>query len=307
MLPARLLSRFLGPGAVAGCWLACIGSVWAAESAPPVSGPPAKSTWDLAEFIDGLPDLLSERLPGFDQTGALRLYVRPHFGDVIHRDYLRVPFGARAKITSSIESSAELQTYFTHGISDPAGYGLSGIRLGAKAERLLPSINDGAGVSLGFNYQTPLSRPPVDLTDGHRHFQPYVAATRPIMPAWKLLGFAGIGADLLSRTHIPAHFGRNQLHSNSLSFVGGAAREFKRLRASLTATVTTGALVSDEFENVYAIRPEVVIPWRLRPNARTLVHLTVGGRSIWGPDGHEIGLSSSVRFEFLLRRAPSAK
>lgn len=307
MHPPRLLSRFLGPGAIAGCWLAIIGTVCSAESAPAAAPTPAKSTWDLAEFIDGLPDLLSERLPGFDQTGALRLYVRPHFGDVIHRDYLRVPFGARAKITPSIESSAELQTYFTHGISDPAGYGLSGVRLGAKGERLLPSLNDGAGVSLGFNYQTPLSRPPIDLTDGHRHFQPYVAATRPTMPAWKLLGFASIGADLLSRTHIPAHFGRNQLHSNSLIFVGGAAREFKRFRASLTATINTGALISDEFENVYAIRPEIVIPWRLRPTARTLVHLTIGGRSIWGPDGHEIGLSSSVRFEFLLRQAPAAK
>jgi hypothetical protein len=281
----------------------------AAESTAAAAAKPAaaSSGWDIAEFIDGLPDFLAERLPSFDRTGALRLYVRPHFGDLIHRDFLRVPFGGRAKISEKIESSAELQTYFTHGISDAAGYGVSGLRLGTKCERVMPSLNDGAGVSVGFNYQTPLSRPPLDLTDGHRHFQPYLAATRPIVPAWKLLGFASVGADLLDRTPIPARFGRNQLHSNSLTYVAGAAREWPRFRASLTATFTSSRWLSDEHKNVYALRPEIVLPWKSRPDARTQVLLTLGGRTIWGPDGHELGLSSSVRFEFLLRRDRSTK
>lgn len=275
----------------------------AAEPAPAPEPSPltASSGWNLTEFIDGLPDMLSERLPGFDRAGALRLTVRPHFGDLLHRDYLRVPFGVRAKVSQNVESSAELQTYFTHGLSDSAGYGLSGIRLGTKCERVLPSLNDGAGLSLGFNYQAPLSRPPLDLTDGHRHFQPYVAATRPIMPRWKLLGFVGLGADVLDRTAMRANFGRNQLHSNSLSLAVGAAREFKRFRATLTGTVTSSSLISDENKNVYALRPEIVVPWKTSPNARTLIHLTLGGRTVWGPDGHELGLSSSVRFEFLFR------
>ena len=276
----------------------------AAEATAPA---PAATGWNLADFIDGLPDLLVERLPGFDRTGALRLYVRPHFGDLIHRDYLRVPFGGRAKLTENIESSAELQTYFTHGISDSAGYGLSGLRLGAKCEHVLPSFNDGAGFSLGLNLQTPLSRPPIDLTDGHRHVQPYVAATRPLVPAWKLLGFASIGADLLDRTPITAHFGRNQLHSNSLVFVAGAAREWPRFRASLTGTVMTSSLVSNEHKNVYALRPEVVFPWKTKAEARTQLLFTLGGRSLWGPDGHELGLSSSMRIEFLLRRDRGGK
>lgn len=276
-------------------------------AALPITLPAAQATapasrWDLADFIDGLPDLLAERLPGFDRTGALRLYVRPHFGDLLRRDYLRVPFGARAKITENFEGSGELQTYLTHGLADAAGYGLSGLRLGAKCEHVLPSLNDGAGFSLGLNFQTPLSRPPRDLTDGHRHAQPYVAATRPLVPAWKLLGFASIGADLLDRTPISAHFGRNQLHANSLIFVAGAAREWPRLRASLTATLNTSALLSDENKNVYALRPEIVVPWKARPGAHTQILLTLAGRTLWGPDGHELGLSSSVRIEFLLRR-----
>jgi hypothetical protein len=218
-----------------------------------------------------------------------------------------VPLGARTKITKNFEASGELQTYFTHGISDAAGYGLSGLRLGAKSEHVLPSLNDGAGFSLGLNFQTPLSRPPQDLTDGHRHTQPYVAATRPLIPDWKLLGFASVGADLLDRTPMPAHFGRNQLHANSLIFVAGAAREWPRFRASLTATLTTSSLLSDENKNVYALRPEIVVPWKVRPAAHTQILLTLGGRTLWGPDGHELGLSSSVRIEFLLRRDRGSK
>lgn len=312
--PNQVLMRLLipwsrlAPLAVLTLWGSAMGSVLSAADATVAPGPAPtapSSRWNLAEFIDSLPDLLSERLPGFDPDGVVRLYVRPHFGDFLHRDYLRVPFGAKVRVAENIESSGELQTYFTHGLGDSAGYGISGLRLGTKCDHAFPSINDGAGLSVGFTYETPLSRPPIDLTDGHRHFQPYVSGTRPLVPEWKLLGFASVGADLLDRTALPAHFGRNQLHSNSLIFVAGAAREWSRFRASLTTSVTTASLISDEGKNVYAIRPEVVFPWKTKALSRTRFLFTVGARSVWGPDGHELGLSSSMRVEFLFHRQRS--
>lgn len=274
-----------------------------APAADASAAAPAKSSsWDLSDFIDGLPDFLSERLPSFDSDSAVRFYARPHLGDFLHRDYLRLPFGARIRPIEDLENTIELQTYFTHGLGDSAGYGLSGLRLGSKYDHLLPSINDGAGISVGFNYQTPLSRPPLDLTDGHRHFQPYVSGTRPIMPRWKLLGFAGFGADILDRTAMPANFGRNQLHSNAIGATVGVAREFKRFRGTLSAAIQTSALISDENKYIYSLRPEIVFPWKMRPNAATQVLITLGGRAIHGPDGTDLGVSSSVRFEFRLRR-----
>ena len=284
--------------AVIACLL--LSPAFCAEATASNKAAPADSGWNLGDFIDGLPDLLSDRLPGFDPSGAVRAYVRPHFGDFIHRDYVRVPFGARAKLSEQVESSAELQGYFTHGLSDAAGYGLSTLRLGTKCERVLPSLNDG-GISVGLNYETPLGRPPIELSDGHRHLQPYVAATRPIAPKWKLLGYASVSADLLDQTALPAHFGRNQLHTNSLTLTVGAAREWPRFRTSLTASATTSSLLSDEHRNVFALRPEIVFPWKARANARTQILFTVGGRAIHGPDGTELGVSSSMRIDFLLR------
>lgn len=296
--PARLQRAAC---ALLGIALASTALRAAATAAP--TAPATSSVWNLPDFIDRLPDFLSERLPGLEPSGAVRVYVRPHFGDFLHRDYVRIPVGIRDKVSETIECSAEVESYLTHGLSHTAGYGFSNLQLGVKREHVLPSLGNG-GLSVGLNYQTPLSRPPLDLTDGHRHLQPYVAATHPLVPAWKVLGYAGLGADFLDRTAIPAHFGRNQLHSNSLTVGAGVAREWERFHGSLTATVATSSLVSDEGKQVYSLRPEVVVPWKSTSGSKTQVLFTLGGRAIHGPDGNEFGVSGSVRIEFRLNRGP---
>jgi hypothetical protein len=283
--------------------LACLAAVAllrAAESASEkMDDERAASNWNLADFVDQLPDILSQRLPGFDPSGAVRLYMRPQFGDFIRRDYVRVPVGGRVKVTENLESSVELQSYFTHGFKDEAGNGLSGLQLGTKCEHVLPALGHG-GLSVGALFQTPLSRPPQDLTDGHRHFQPYVAATRPLVPAWKVLGYGSVSGDFLNRTALPAHFGRNQLHANSLTFTGGVAREFKYFQLSVTGAVNTSRWTSDENKEVYSVRPEIVIPWRPGRDSPGQVLFTVGARAVHGPDGDELGTTGSVRLEFQL-------
>jgi len=273
------------------------------SSAAPTS--PSSSLWNLPEFIERLPDFLSERLPDYESTGALRLYIRPHFGDFVHRDYVRVPVGVREKVSENIEVSTELESYFTSGLKEAAGYGFDRLQLGAKCEHILPNF-DNDGLSVGINYQTPLSRPPMDLTDGHRHFRPYVAATNPLVPSWKILGYATITGDFLQRTALPENWGRNELHEDSLTFSAGVAKEWPRFHGSITASVTTSELVSNEHQQVYALRPEIVVPWKSRPSSKSQILFTLGARAIHGPDGNEFGASGSVRIEFNLKRgAPS--
>ena len=262
--------------------------------------PNGSASWDLAEFVDRLPDLFPERLPGFEPTGMLRFYVRPHFGDFLHRNFVRVPFGSRVKVTENIEYVAELQSYFTHGLRRGEGYGLSGLHLGMKREHMLPALNVG-GFSVGVGYDTPLSRPPSDLTDGFRHLQPFVAATHELHPKWKLLGYATLSADFLAATAIPPHFGRNQLHANSLALSAGVAHQWSRFHGSLTASYASTMLMSNERHHVFALRPEIVFPWKVQPASRAQILFTVGGRAVRGPDGTELGVSSSMRVEFVLR------
>ncbi|MSU69661.1 MAG: hypothetical protein EXS39_02565 [Opitutaceae bacterium] len=260
-----------------------------AESVPPRSA--------LVEFVDGLPELFNLALPTVGPGGLFRLYTHPHFGDLVHNNYLRIPLGVRAKVNPPMEASGELQSYFTHGLRHSSGYGLSGLLLGLKHEQSVPGRSD-AGWSTGLNFSTPLSRPPMELTDGYRHTLPYVTATYPLLRKWKVVGYSTVGADLLNHTALPSNFGRNQLHGNAVSTVMGAARDWQRFLFSLTATYATTALLSNKSDQVFGLRPSVLIPLRPLTSSRLRAMLTVGGRAIWGPDGRELGVSSSLRVKF---------
>lgn len=282
-------------GALATLGSAFLPRLAAANEMAPAADRPATPQWDFFRFVDDLPDSVADRLPSKKPSGALRVYLRPRYGDLIRRDYLRMPFGARLQVTENIECTSELQSYFTTGLAGSAGYGLSGLLLGVKYEHLLPAPESGA-FSAGINYATPFSRPPQELTDGHRHLLPYITATRPLLPEGHVLGYTSLGADLLQHTAMLPHFGRNELHANSLVITGGLAREWPRFRAALTASLASTALMSNERRQVFALNPEVILP--LRPaGARTRVLFTVGGHAVWGPGGQELGVSSSVRIE----------
>ena len=253
--------------------------------------------WDLGELMDHLPDFRNLGLPGMKPGGPLTVYARPHLGDFLRRDYLRLPVGARLHVNERTEFNAEVESYFTHGLSDAAGYGLSRLRVGAKHENEFKRW-PGSAWSWGVDFITPLSRPPMELTDGHRHTIPYVSVSRALVPKWNLVGYTGIGADLLARTDLPCHFGRNELHANSLTLGAGLTRRWSRFQAALTLTGATSTLMSDEGRQVFALRPDVLIPLSRFDGERTRLMLTVSARAVTGPDGREFGVSSGLRVEF---------
>jgi hypothetical protein len=87
-----------------------------------------------------------------------------------------------------------------------------------------------------------------------------------------------------------------------MAMLAGAAREWGRFHVSLTARIASTELMSDEGRQNLTIRPEVVIPLRRSPRAKTQIFITLGGRLIWGPEGFESGTSSGVRLEFKVNR-----
>lgn len=260
------------------------------------------SSWDISNLLDRLPSLKRFGEPDEDALIPVRYYARPHFGDFIHRDYLRLPVGARAKLTEHVELNTEIEGYFTHGLKDSAGYGLSKGRIGGKYEQVMSALHP-VGWSTGVDLETPLSRPPMDLTDGHRHIRPYVAFSKQLIRDCNLVGYASLGTDLLSHSALPANFGRNQLHSNSVTLSAGATRDWRRFRVAVTGTWTTGSLISDEGKNVFALRPDILIPLTRQPTSTAHTHLVgiLGARAVHGPDGTETGLNGSLRIEFAVQ------
>ncbi len=258
--------------------------------------------WDISDLLDRLPDMNDFGAPALSDTIPIRYYARPHLGDFIHRDYLRLPVGARAKINEHIELSTELESYFTTGLKDSAGYGLSQLRVGGKYEEIFSPLHP-LGWSTGVDFQTPLSRPPIDLTDGYRHVLPYFAVSEKLVPDCNLIGYASLGADLISHTPLPSNFARNQLHSDALSLSIGLTRDWKRFQVALTGIWSTTALLSNENHNVFALRPDLLIPLTRRPDRKTHTHLLmiIGGRAVHGPDGTDLGVNGSLRIEFAVQ------
>jgi hypothetical protein len=270
-------------------------SVRAAEAGgAPAAGPAASPRAALENIIDRLPDLLDLGVPGFAPEGALRIYTHPHFGDVLHEDYFRIPVGARYKFNNRVEFNAELGGYFTHGLRDSVGNGLYELQLGVKREQ---SLSADSGWSAGLDFTTPLSRPPSDITDGVRHIRPYVSGTRILMRRWRLIGFSTFGADLIAHTHLAPSFTENELHSDSLGLILGVAREWSRVRVILTTSVADTTLLSDDSQQVYSFRPSLVFPILRRPDTSARATITFGGRAVWGPDGADYGVTTTVRID----------
>jgi len=250
----------------------------------------------FARWVDRLPEVLDFSLPDLGSDEGIAVTARPHLGDLLNRDYLRIPIRFHAKWRGT-EASAEVQPYFTHGLGHPASLGFTGFQLGLKRQWAIAN-HPATGVSAGINYSSPLSRPPADITDGYRHTTPYVGATFPLSTRWKLTGFSTLGADIITKSDIPSNFRRNELHGNSLSLTFGGAREFKRFQLSLSVTHSNTILMSNESNGVTTIRPAVLIP--IERFFSPSIHLfpTLGAEATWGPDGQEIGVSGKVRVEF---------
>jgi hypothetical protein len=270
--------------------------------APVAADGPATSTATRGPLIDELPSFLADRLPIFSPDGSVQVSVRPHLGDFFHRGFVRVPVGARWQVTDHFQLTSELDSYFSHGSRGANDSGLSGTTVGAKCEHLLPEINDG-GVSVGVDYRMPFRHSPMVFTDGYRHLQPYIAATRLVVPAWGLLGYGNLAANFFEHTNLPSNLGRNQLHANSLALATGLAKDWSRFHVSLTARLASTEFMSDEGRQNFQLRPEVAFPIRRNLNARTQIYLTLGGRVMWGPDGRQTNTNGGVRVDFRLDRA----
>lgn len=295
--PLRHAIRFIAVAAFAQTGFAAQPDLL--ESAVDMTEKVTKNTREaLSTFIDRLPDLLDIGLPSFAPPGSVRVYSHPRFGDLLHENYFRLPVGVAGKLNDNLELNTELGSYFTHGLRENAGNGLYQWRVGAKSEFALTAES---GASSGIEFITPLSRPPYEITDGLRHTVPYVTITRTVVPKWGLVGFSTLSFDFLDHTSLPVNYRKNQLRENSTTLTLGVAREWRRMHVILTIFDGNTVLLSDQHQNVFGVRPSIGIPLLRRHDGTPRATGTFEGRAIWGRDGFETGITTSVRFDLRVR------
>jgi hypothetical protein len=271
---------------------------------------PAAAVSDDDLRIDGVFD---SALPRTEPARSARLIVHPHMGDLRRSDFLRTALGLRYGLTERWEAVTEVDWFFSHGLKATPlleRKGLSSLHLGTKYRvgRLAAVAWES---SIGADFRRPIDHPPAKLTDGLRHFSPYVTFSRflPERPDWRV--FWGAGYDFTARTGIAGERRKNEFAEDNATLSGG----FVHARGPVTYTVETAynwMTTGGNGRGVATFRPGLV--WVIPPK------FTFGSRGRWllggavqfthGPDGSDVRFSAKVRgnFDFLRliggRKAP---
>ncbi len=281
-----------------------------ARAAEPATGESAEK--ENPEEFSRVRGLFDVDLPKTVEKFKAKVIVHPHFGDLLHRDYLRVPVGVRFGLSDRTEISPEVESYLTHGLKKKGdGYGFDLVRLGVK-HQLRKTDEAGIDTSVGLNTSFPVGRPPPSLTDGYNHFSPYVTFSRRWDSHPTVTPFVSLGTDLMWKSSVRGEFSENQPHSDSMGASGGFLYDRGVFKYTLVTSYWTTALIGHGNRTFTAVNPSVL--WQLPPalkfHSKGAWIFGLGLKANFGPDGTDYGVSAKLRGEFrlgnLFKRAAAA-
>jgi hypothetical protein len=267
-----------------------------AASSGPSAGEGRRPVLSRVGILDDLPQL--------DIPGTLKLILRPHVGDLVHRDYMRTETGLRWALNENFDISGEASVFFTHGFgSSGDGYGIGRIRLGSRY-LLEDWPKFGYDTSLSLTMEAPVGHPPVDMTDGHYHLTPNFLIQRPWARNPRMTSFTGLGLDLIDGSDIPGRFATNQPHGDSINGTIGLIYDLGQLKYTVSATYATTAGLGEETEHFFYLQPGVqwYVPRKFTFNSKTQWIASFGIRTSWGPDGTDVSFRTRVRAEITFRQ-----
>lgn len=279
---------------LSGCALLALPAATAAEPAP--------SADDTAlHRIEGIFDT---DLPKTEKKGRIRFLLHPHLGDFTRRDYVRLPLGLRVGVNDHVEVSATVEPYLHHGLrSGNSGNGIGSVEFGGKyafKDWLQPAL----AASAGLNVRVPVGRPPLDLTDGHNHYAPYLVVSHKSPTRPGLTRFASTTLDVMDESTVAGSFRKNAAHSTSLIFATGFVLDRYPYHYTLEAGYQTTSLVGRDNKQFVFIKPGFAwdLPRRATFNSSGRWLLGFSFKITEGPDGTRIDSGGKIRGEFSLRR-----
>ena len=247
-----------------------------------------------------IPEVFQSHLPTTLEKNAVRLAVNPHIGDLERKNHLRLSTGLRYGLTENWEINVASDLYFSHGYGDVRSfenYGAANLRAGSKINLGEPLLS-GWKVGAGFDYLTPVGRPPAELTDGLRHFMPYVTFSHRLESHPDIRVFLGFRLNAVTQTSIPGEFGKNAFRESSAGITGGWVIDRKNWHYTFEASYDTTRWMSRSSVDVYTIRPGVMweIPKRHNPQVKSNWLIGLAVKSTFGPGGTSLGASFRLRY-----------
>ena len=257
-------------------------------------------------------EIFSSHLPTTLHKYGLRFSVNPNLGDWQRKDYMRLNTVLRYGLTDNCEISAGSVLFFSHGHGDVRAfdsYGAADLKLGAKLNLGQP-LFPGWDTAAGFEYEFPTGHPSPELTDGLRHFDPYVTFSHRIEAHENLRIFWGLHLDQVTRTSLPGEFAKNALRDGSVGITGGWVLDRNRWHYTFEASFDTSRMIGHTALDAVMIRPGVLWEIPTRGNSRYRSNWLVGVavNDTYGPGGNSLGASFKLRYssdlKSRLRRDP---
>ena len=277
-------------------------AVAAQAAEEPAAAGPAKATDDDLR-IRGV---FNSVLPRTEKKNSLRLIVHPHLGDLFERSHLRSELGVRYGLTRRWEVTAEVDSYFSHGLKEKAFFadsGFSEFHLGTKYQ-LGDPFHWGWETAAGIDWSRPMGSPPPDVTDGLRHIVPYLTFSRQLVrhPAWRVF-FGGVYEDL-SPTGTPGILAKNQLNADNVGVSGGFLYTRGTVTYTFEAAYNTEHPTEDLDGEIAVVRPGIVwvVPARYTFGARGQWLLGFSLKLSHGHNGYDLGAGAKLRVNFDFKR-----
>jgi hypothetical protein len=207
--------------------------------------------------------------------------------------------------------SAGADFYFSHGAGDVDLFhdnGISRVFFGAKFNTGRRLLNDWHS-SIGFDASIPVRNPPQNLTDGMKHFMPYVTFSRRLTSRPNIRVFWGAGLDLVEPTSFPGVLGTNQLDDDSTSITAGFVIDRGMWHYTFETRYATTRIIGETKDDLLELRPGIIweVP-KLRDRTRRSGWLIgIGGRITIGRDGTSVAASGKLRYNLDLKRLFSRK
>jgi hypothetical protein len=263
------------------------------------SAEPAASGSDERFNIRGIFESL---LPNTENKYTLRVTLRPHVGDLVRKDTVRLPIGFRYGLSERLEGRIEFESYFSHGLGDVAfgeQVGFSEIRLATKYHwKTFPW--PGWDAAVGFEYLRPVSHPPRELTDGYEHYVPYITFAHQMESVPGLRIFWGLSSDIVSSTSIPPLRMWNDPGADNQKLNAGFLWDRGRLAYTFEAGYATTRFNDSDDRDLITLRPGVIwqIPRKYTFEVGGQWQIGLGMRTVIGPDSTDVGAQARVKVDF---------
>lgn len=124
-------------------------------------------------------DFIEVELPQTIGADSLEIDLRPRLRDILREDFIRLQWEITYGINDQWDVLSEWSPYIPNPVHGGSKWGLGSIEIGTKYNLLSEDVFWG-DVAIGLITETPLGKPPREISSNYFQMRPFVSMSRPL-------------------------------------------------------------------------------------------------------------------------------